>query len=286
MSITISPTSMMVTATARISEPNGSPTLCATTSAWCTAATIPPTSALATTASTAQLSCSNHAPTSTSSATTGTVTGHCRRSTTARASMGVNLASSGPEEVVVGVRRRPHVPGGKAQHVTAVDVLDARQLMGAVVLCRPHGGRRARPLAVEVPAEHGRRHLGGSHQDAFQLGALAVVHAPLLARSTGGQVRGAHGGRPGRGGAEPPPLLRTGLGGERLAVPRADGVLAEHGEPEHASAARVHARQGRAGDPHGGEAHVVAGATGQIHDVPAAGLVERDGLRVLVGDLP
>jgi hypothetical protein len=33
MSVTISPTSMTVTATARMSEPNGSPTRCATTSA-------------------------------------------------------------------------------------------------------------------------------------------------------------------------------------------------------------------------------------------------------------
>ena len=38
ISMTMSPTSMVVTATARTSEPNGSPTRCATTSAWWTAA--------------------------------------------------------------------------------------------------------------------------------------------------------------------------------------------------------------------------------------------------------
>ena len=38
MSVTIRPTSITVTATASRSEPNGSPTRWATTSAWCTAA--------------------------------------------------------------------------------------------------------------------------------------------------------------------------------------------------------------------------------------------------------
>ena len=38
ISVTIRPTSITVTATARTSEPNGSPTRCATTSAWWTAA--------------------------------------------------------------------------------------------------------------------------------------------------------------------------------------------------------------------------------------------------------
>ena len=39
----IRPTSMIVTATARINEPNGSPTRWATTSAWCTATSTAPT---------------------------------------------------------------------------------------------------------------------------------------------------------------------------------------------------------------------------------------------------
>src|SRR5262249_38875499 len=46
----ISPTSMTVTATARISVPNGSPTRRATTSAWWTAASTAATRAIATTA--------------------------------------------------------------------------------------------------------------------------------------------------------------------------------------------------------------------------------------------
>ena len=44
ISVTISPTSITVTATARTSDPNGSPTRWATTSAWCTAASTAPTS--------------------------------------------------------------------------------------------------------------------------------------------------------------------------------------------------------------------------------------------------
>jgi hypothetical protein len=49
MSVTIRPTSITVTATARTSDPNGSPTRCATTSAWCTAASTAPASSTATT---------------------------------------------------------------------------------------------------------------------------------------------------------------------------------------------------------------------------------------------
>ncbi len=40
--VTIRPTSMIVTATASTSDPNGSPTRCATTSAWWTAASTAP----------------------------------------------------------------------------------------------------------------------------------------------------------------------------------------------------------------------------------------------------
>ncbi|MCY1230416.1 hypothetical protein D9M68_585870 [compost metagenome] len=47
---TISATSITVTAIASTSVPNGSPTLCATTSAWCTAANTAPASATATSA--------------------------------------------------------------------------------------------------------------------------------------------------------------------------------------------------------------------------------------------
>ena len=47
ISVTISATSMTVTATASTSDPNGSPTRCATTSAWCTAASTAPASSTA-----------------------------------------------------------------------------------------------------------------------------------------------------------------------------------------------------------------------------------------------
>src|SRR5689334_6448401 len=46
--VTMSATSMIVTATASTNEPNGSPTRCATTSAWCTAASTAAASAAAT----------------------------------------------------------------------------------------------------------------------------------------------------------------------------------------------------------------------------------------------
>ena len=53
ISVRISPTSITVTATARTSDPNGSPTRCATTSAWCTAASTAPTRKTEITAATA-----------------------------------------------------------------------------------------------------------------------------------------------------------------------------------------------------------------------------------------
>ena len=51
--VTMSATSMTVTAIASTSDPKGSPTRCATTSAWCTAASTAPPSRSATTATTA-----------------------------------------------------------------------------------------------------------------------------------------------------------------------------------------------------------------------------------------
>jgi hypothetical protein len=53
ISVTIRATSMTVTATARTSDPNGSPTRCATTSAWCTAASTEPARNKPTTTTTA-----------------------------------------------------------------------------------------------------------------------------------------------------------------------------------------------------------------------------------------
>ncbi len=50
ISVTISATSITVTATASTSEPNGSPTRCATTSAWWTAASTAPISSTPSTA--------------------------------------------------------------------------------------------------------------------------------------------------------------------------------------------------------------------------------------------
>src|SRR5918996_6470633 len=52
ISVTINATSITVTATARTSEPNGSPARCATTSAWCTAARTPAARKAPTTTST------------------------------------------------------------------------------------------------------------------------------------------------------------------------------------------------------------------------------------------
>src|SRR3954452_959783 len=77
--MTMSPTSMTVTATARISDPKGSPTLCATTSACCTAARIAPTSTIATTVSSTQLAGRIEASTRTARASTGSTVGQCSR---------------------------------------------------------------------------------------------------------------------------------------------------------------------------------------------------------------
>jgi hypothetical protein len=74
--VTISATSMTVTATASTSDPNGSPTRWATTSAWCTAASTAPARTSATaTVSTVPRSRPQVAA-STSSATTGRTVVH------------------------------------------------------------------------------------------------------------------------------------------------------------------------------------------------------------------
>ena len=74
ISVTISATSMMVTATASTSEPNGSPTRAATTSAWCTAASTAPARNAAT-STTAKVGRSRpHARTSATTASSGTTT--------------------------------------------------------------------------------------------------------------------------------------------------------------------------------------------------------------------
>jgi hypothetical protein len=53
ISVTMRPTSINVTATASTNDPNGSPTRCATTSAWWTAASTAPASNAAMTATSA-----------------------------------------------------------------------------------------------------------------------------------------------------------------------------------------------------------------------------------------
>src|SRR6185312_15159799 len=70
----ISPTSMTVTAIARISDPYGSPTRCATTSAWWTATRTAPTRTIATSGMSTGPSVRPHTSTSTSRATTGVPT--------------------------------------------------------------------------------------------------------------------------------------------------------------------------------------------------------------------
>ena len=77
ISITIKPTSMTVTATASTSEPSGSPTRCAITSAWCTAAKMAPTRNADTTARISGPSWWNQATAKTANAATGTTSVHC-----------------------------------------------------------------------------------------------------------------------------------------------------------------------------------------------------------------
>lgn len=76
ISVTMRATSMTVTATARTSEPNGSPTRWAMTSAWCTAARTAPARQSATTATANAGSSRPQLKTSASAATTGTTTVH------------------------------------------------------------------------------------------------------------------------------------------------------------------------------------------------------------------
>ena len=76
ISMTIRPTSMTVTATARISDPKGSPTRCATTSAWWTAASTAPTSRTPISTSAARCSWLAHVAAKTTIARTGTATVH------------------------------------------------------------------------------------------------------------------------------------------------------------------------------------------------------------------
>lgn len=75
--VTISATSMIVTATASTSEPKGSPTRWATTSAWCTAASTEAARTTATTATTAPGSSRPQVNASSTIAISGTTTVHC-----------------------------------------------------------------------------------------------------------------------------------------------------------------------------------------------------------------
>src|SRR3954470_10974114 len=76
ISVTISPTSMAVTATASTRDPNGSPTRCAITSAWWTAAITDAPRNTATTTSTTAGGSDPHVSTRITSATGGmTMTG-------------------------------------------------------------------------------------------------------------------------------------------------------------------------------------------------------------------
>ena len=72
ISVRMSATSMTVTATASTSDPNGSPTRWATTSAWCTAASTAPASTTATRSTGTSDRSRPHVSASATSATTGT----------------------------------------------------------------------------------------------------------------------------------------------------------------------------------------------------------------------
>ena len=74
ISVTMSATSMTVTATASTKEPKGSPTRCATTSAWWTAARTAPINSTATSSSTRSPGERPQVRTSATTATSGTAT--------------------------------------------------------------------------------------------------------------------------------------------------------------------------------------------------------------------
>lgn len=87
ISVTISPTSITVTAMASTSDPNGSPTRWATTSAWWTAAGTAPARNTPTTASTSPPGLLPHVTAITATASTGTATSQGSRRTHVVASM-------------------------------------------------------------------------------------------------------------------------------------------------------------------------------------------------------
>src|SRR3954447_5443931 len=78
ISVTISATSITVTEIASTSEPNGSPTRWATTSAWWTAASTAPPRNTAITATTGPCGLEPHATASTGKARSGSARGQCR----------------------------------------------------------------------------------------------------------------------------------------------------------------------------------------------------------------
>ena len=90
--LTIRPTSMIVTATARITEPNGSPTRWATTSAWCTAASTAAPSVTATTATTTYGMSRPQVRASSTRATTGTMPVQDSSADRAEAAMGLRVS--------------------------------------------------------------------------------------------------------------------------------------------------------------------------------------------------
>src|SRR3569833_1445627 len=153
---TISATSITVTAPASTSDPNGSPTRCATTSAWCTAASTAPTSTIATSsAGTAGSDLPQLTP-RTSIATTGTTVVQARRGwriavTTVqrRPVTGLSPPSCGPPAAPAGPRSASGPDGQRPYRAPVVDWDDVARV--ALALPRTAGlmsasGRRRWPV--------------------------------------------------------------------------------------------------------------------------------------------
>ena len=178
--VTIRATSMIVTATARTREPNGSPTRWATTSAWCTAASTAPARTRVTSTTTAPGRSRPQVNTSRTTASTGTADVHSCVSVRSRAIMQRSsqrptgsrthawryLMLAGLQDVAVGVDALADAQSAQllrdfarlgvvtVAHGLVVRVeLDQRQIVvGLVPVLQEHAvGRAARPARVALP---------------------------------------------------------------------------------------------------------------------------------------
>jgi hypothetical protein len=188
------------------------------------------------------------------------------------------------QDVVIGVCGRYDVRRRRAQRPGAVDLLDPGVLVGRRVAAHPEAARSARGQAVDVASEDDRARGLPTRQHRPELGALRGVGGDLDGL-VGGQMSGAHDDARARGHAHPLALLGAGLRRERVTVAADDRRPGEHRIAEQAAPARMHAVQPLAVVDDAREAQVVPGLARDAFDVPAAGFVDGDRIRMRLTDL-